>query len=115
MVFLVSLGLSYHSEALEEIRSFRDSSICCTPIGKQLVEEYYRIAPAIRQCIAQSDKPKEICDQLWKDHVQAIQQSIRDGNTQEAVRGLVDMQVELCKKYNILYDKKLVSRYRVMA
>lgn len=111
MVFLVSLGLSYHSEALEKIRSFRDSSICCTPIGKQLVEEYYRIAPAIRQCIAQSDNPKEICDQLWRDHVQAIQQSIRDGNSQEAVRGLVNMQVELCKKYNVEYNVFLVEQF----
>ena len=111
MVFLVSLGLSYYSAPLEEIRSFRDSSISCTTIGKQLVEEYYRIAPAIRQCIAQSNNPKGICDQLWKDHVQAIQQSIRDGNTQEAVRGLVDMQVELCKRYNISYDKNLVEQY----
>ena len=110
MFFLVSLGLSYHSEALEEIRAFRDSSICCTPIGKQLVEEYYRIAPAIRQCIAQSDDSKGICDQLWKDHVQAIQRSIKDGNTQEAVRGLVDMQVELCKWYIVEYNVFLVEQ-----
>ena len=115
MVFLVSLGLSYHSEALEEIWAFRDSSICCTPIGKQLVDEYYRIAPAIRQSIAQSDDPKGICDQLWKDYVQAIQQSIRDGNTQEAVRGLVDMQVELCKKFNLNYDRNLVDQYNQQA
>ena len=109
MVFLVSLGLSYHSEALEDIRAFRDTSICCTSIGKQLVDEYYRIAPTIRQCIVQSDNPKGICDQLWKDHVQAIQQSIRDGNTQEAVRGLVNMQVELCKRFKIKYDKELLD------
>lgn len=115
MVFLVSLGLSYHSEALEEIRAFRDSSICCTPIGKQLVEEYYRIAPDVRQCIVQSGDPRGICDQLWKDYVQAIQQSIRDGNTQKAVRGLVDMQVELCKKFNLNYDRNLVDQYNQQA
>ncbi len=105
-------GLGYHSAALERIRAFRDSSICSTPIGKQLVKEYYRVAPTISQYIEQSGNAKGICDQLWKDHVQAIQQAVRDGRTQDAVQGLVDMNVELCKKYNVEYNETLVEQFR---
>ncbi len=112
LILVVSFGLGYHSAALEEIRAFRDSSICSTPIGKQLVKEYYRVAPTISRYIEQSGNTKGICDQLWKDHVQAIQQAVRDGRTQDAVQGLVDMNVELCKKYNVEYNESLVEQFR---
>ena len=112
MVFLVSLGLAYHSKELEEIRAFRDSVICRTSIGKQLVEEYYRTGPAIRQRIEQSGEAKEICNQLWSQHVQSIQQAILDNKSREAVRGLINMQVELCKRFNIPYNTELVEKFQ---
>lgn len=112
MVFLVSLGLSYHAAQLNEIRSFRDAFIGNTPIGKQLVAEYYRIGPMIRRGVEQSGRTREICDWLLHKYVKNIQQEIRKGNREKAIRDLIDMQIELCKKYDIPYNAELVKQYR---
>lgn len=112
MVFLVTLGLGYHARALEEFRSFRDSCIKTSTLGKELVDEYYRVGPVIRHKIGHSGNAEEICEKLWLEHIEPIQQSIRDGKRKEATQALIDMQVELCNKYSIPYNEQLVDQFK---
>ncbi|MBR4613421.1 MAG: SEL1-like repeat protein [Kiritimatiellae bacterium] len=112
MVFLVSLGLSYYARQLEEIRNFRDAHLSNTPLGLQMVEEYYRTAPAIRQGIATIGNTQAFCDQLWGSHVQQIQKAIQDGDWQEAKQKVIEMQVNLCNQFEISYNQELVAKYK---
>lgn len=113
LVFLVSLGLGYHAVQLDEMRSFRDTFISNTPLGRQLVAEYYRVGSMIRHNIEQSGRAKEICDWLLYKYVKEIQQAIREGKQRNAIQGLIDMQIELCEKYNIPYNSELVKQYKL--
>lgn len=111
MVFIVSLGLAYQSEELKFMRTFRDTQFGRTETGRQLIQEYYRIGPMLNKAIASLDNPKSEYDRLWKEYVQKAFESIQRGDVKTGQDRIIAMQLDLCNKYNVKYNNKLVTEF----
>lgn len=61
-----SFGKPDNCYELERFRAFRDQCMMKTERGRELVEEYYNIAPAIVTCIGMEDKPEQVYASIWK-------------------------------------------------
>lgn len=84
---------------LETLRSFRDGYLASTPGGKELIQEYYDIAPGIVTCI-------DLCCE--KDTVYPM---IRDKYIAPCIADIENGKLESCKSRYIQMVNDLRSRY----
>jgi hypothetical protein len=68
---------------------------------KDLVEEYYQIAPAIVTFIDTAPESKEKYSQLWKEYLQPCLQDIENNRPEDCEKHYTQMIMELKQKYLI--------------
>ena len=83
-------GLPDDCAELTELRHFRDSVLKATDEGQLLVEEYYRIAPAIVEQIERAADKDRIYDGIYQT-VQSCLSAIRNKEYDRAVTQYRDM------------------------
>lgn len=94
-----SLGKADNCYELTTLRSFRDSWLYVQPGGKELIEEYYRIAPGIVDAIdSQPNSP-------------AIYQSILDDYLTPCLRYIESGQFDKCKDTYVTMVNTLKKQY----
>ena len=71
---------------LNAFRSFRDEYLSSTEHGKALIEEYYRIAPAIVAYLNLCSEYQLRYRQLWSDYLLPCLQAIEDGRYTDCER-----------------------------
>lgn len=94
-----ALGASGKTDAEDEdlatLRSFRDGFMLKDPQHKQLVEEYYRNAPAIVKGINSSANAKEVYSSIHKNYLAPSVAAIKAGKNEDALRIYSDMIASL--------------------
>jgi hypothetical protein len=78
-------GLADNCVELTTLRRFRDQYLLSTPAGKQLVEEYYRIAPAICTAIETRADAGRVYDHLYRELVEPSVALVESGQLDEAL------------------------------
>lgn len=96
------MGKSDDCYELTTFRSFRDTYMMQTEGRKSLVEEYYRIAPAIVVYINTLQESKQIYKQLWKDFLQPCLKYIENNRLEECEILYTQMLQDVRKNYNII-------------
>lgn len=81
-------------------RNFRDHYLLEQPEGKNLIKEYYNMAPAIVENINIREDKEEIFQSIWQEYLYGCLKNIEAGN------------YEQCKKEYCLMVKDLQWRYR---
>lgn len=80
---------------LTALREFRDHYMQQTGEGQALVEEYYRIAPAIVTYINMGSDRKEKYMGIWKEYLQPCIKNIETGNLKQCEEDYVQMVQKL--------------------
>lgn len=84
---------------LELLRSYRDGYLLSTEDGKELVDEYYNIAPTIVNRIGRQENADQIYGEIWDCWLADCVRLIEEGR-KEACRGkYMDMVYELKERY----------------
>lgn len=91
------LGKADDCEELTTLRAFRDNYMKSFACGNALVQEYYRIAPAIVKAIDASDKKDEYYNDIY-DTVKKCVDLIKAGDNQNTMK----LYVQMVNKYKAL-------------
>jgi hypothetical protein len=78
-------GLPDHCEELQILRAFRDEYVRLLPAGEGMIEEYYRIAPAIVAEIQKRESSRAALQRLYEDLVLASVRLIRTSDFEAAL------------------------------
>lgn len=84
---------------LTTLRKFRDTWLAMQPDGKDLVEEYYAIAPGIVNAIDESPEKDKIYMHIWNDYIEPCIKLIKLGANDTCKTLYVDMVNELKDKF----------------
>ena len=84
---------------LQTFRDFRDGYLMETEAGRELVEEYYEIAPGIVMLIDMQRDAKEIYEGIYRDYLAPCLGFIREGKKEACREHYVSMMCELKEKY----------------
>lgn len=85
---------------LTAFRSFRDDWLACQPDGDALIQEYYKIAPAIVRKINQCKNAKEIYKSIWEKYLSVCLEYIKSNDNARCKEKYVMMVEELRHKFN---------------
>lgn len=77
-------GLPDDCEQLATLRRFRDEYVSLLPNGRQLIQEYYRFAPAIVRNIERQPDSDHIFEDIFLQIEQAVQE-IKTGRPSDAI------------------------------
>lgn len=80
-----SMGLPDDCEELETLRHFRDDRKDRDPVFRDLVDEYYRIAPRIVESINHRENAQEIYSNIYNELVVPCVNLIKQGKEEEAI------------------------------
>ncbi len=89
---------------LTAFRSFRDEYMLASPEGRELVKEYYEIAPGIVLMIDMQKNAKEIYDDIYRNYLMPCLSWIEEGDKEACQEHYVSMVRELEEKY--LYSQE---------
>jgi len=92
------MGLGDKDDVLETLRRYRDEYMCNHHEGRNLVLEYYEIAPRIVKAIDESDNPIEIYTELYYKYILKAKEQI-DVNLNEEAMETYRAMVEFAKNY----------------
>ncbi len=84
---------------LTTLRKFRDTWLTAQPDGKELVEEYYAIAPGIVNAIDSSSEKDKIYMHIWTDYIEPCIKLIELGANDTCKKLYIDMVNELKDKF----------------
>ena len=70
---------------LTELRRFRDSWLARQDGGKELIDEYYRIAPIIVKCLDRLENPGEVYRELLERYIEPCVALIGEGRHEECL------------------------------
>ncbi len=93
-------GLPDNAHELETLRKFRDSYLKKTQWGRELVEEYYRIAPSIVKAIEKDPDKEKVYKNLLKE-IREIVRDIEENKYSQAVQKYKSMVLKLKEKYSV--------------
>lgn len=87
-------GLPDNCDELKIMRKFRDSYLQKTRLGRDLIQIYYRNAPAIVERINREDKKvrEEIYESIYKE-IEKIIETIKDSKNEDAVMAYVKLML----------------------
>ncbi len=91
-------GLEDDCFILETLRKFRDEYMLTTEVGKALVEEYYKTAPAIVVKIKQSKHARDIFEDIFQNYLSKAVSLIMCNKYPEAQ----SLYTEMYNKFNNL-------------
>ena len=94
-------GFDDDCDVLQAYRRFRDKVLAATPEGKELIEEYYRIAPSIVFAIEERIDSREIYEQMWKDYLEPGYKLVLAQKNTEAKDLYIKLVMYLIKKLNL--------------
>ena len=84
---------------LELLRSYRDGYLLATDEGKELVKEYYNIAPTIVNRIGRQENPEAIYEEIWDSWLSDCVHLIEQGENEACQEKYMDMVYELKERY----------------
>ena len=96
-----SFGKPDNCYELERFRAFRDQCMMKTERGRELVEEYYNIAPAIVTCIGMEEKPEQVYASIWKTWLSPCLSDLEEGRLTACGDRYEEMVRTLEKRYLI--------------
>lgn len=96
-----AMGKSDTCEELTAFRKFRDETLLSSQAGRQLVHEYYRIAPSIVAYISREKDSATIYHNLYDHYILPGYTALMQGNDRVAVQLYSQMVTFLAKKYGI--------------
>ena len=94
------MGKADDCEELTALRAFRDSYMTSFEAGKALVEEYYRIAPAIVEKINQSNKKAEYYAYIYEE-ISLCLVLIKENQNELVLERYQKMVINLKNKFEI--------------
>ena len=94
-----SLGRPDDCYELNLLRNYRDTYLSSIEEGKQIVMEYYDIAPTIVNRIRHRDNSSEVFRGIWNDYLQSC------------VKMIEQNQMEKCRECNISMVRDLQKKY----
>lgn len=86
-----SLGKADDCAELTAFRNFRDNWLAYQPDGRELVDEYYRVAPEIVRAIDARADSAEIYRAIWAEYLSPCYELIRRGRYAACRRKYVEM------------------------
>jgi len=92
------LGLGDDDHVLETLRTYRDGYMQESEEGRELVKEYYEIAPSIVEAIDESETPIAIYAELFNKYILEAKLQIDNGENEKALQTYKSM-VEYAKSY----------------
>ena len=95
-----SKNLPDNCTELMTLRNFRDTYLCSTPEGKELIDEYYRIAPFIVQKINSDKNKNKYYDEIYSTIVRCVK-FINLGQNAEATNLYYEMTRSLQKQFAV--------------
>ena len=101
---VLAMKKSDDCEELETLREYRDEWLKFQANGREIIEDYYTIAPRIVDAIDELDNSDEIYLQIWREHIFHILQDIRLCQYNDA---LGKYKVMVCK-LSVLTKSELV-------
>lgn len=110
MVFCLTGGLANPMKELANLKAFRDNQFS-SPAARQVVQEFYKIGPKLKNCIKKDPDATVSCSQLASRYIKLFHEELDQKNFVGAKRCLVDMQLELYHKYNIKYNQQILQNY----
>lgn len=96
-----TLGKPDTCDELTAFRKFRDEVLLASPAGRQLVDEYYHIAPAIVGYISQENDSAAFYKDLYDQYILPGYTALTKGNCDEAVQLYSRMVTSLAERYDI--------------
>ena len=75
-------GMSDRCYELQLLRYYRDVWLSHQKEGKQLIEEYYRVAPGIVEKLKESNEYSEYCMTLWEEYIMPCVKMIESGENE---------------------------------
>ena len=85
------LGKADDCEELTTLRAYRDNWLAKQPGGRELIEEYYRIAPGIVRAMKESARYGEICEELLARYIRPCLALIAEGENEECKQLYMEM------------------------
>ena len=86
---------------LTTFRSFRDQWMARTEAGRDLIEEYYELAPAVVAAMRWGDDESARCAQLRRDYLTPCYEALQRGDNEACLERYVQMMQKLRKRYGI--------------
>ena len=85
------LGKADDCEELTTLRAYRDNWLAKQPGGRELIEEYYAIAPGIVHAMKESARYGEICEELLARYIRPCLALIAKGKNEECKQLYMEM------------------------
>lgn len=98
-------------EELNILRDFRDKHINDTANGRELVLEYYRIAPMIIDKINSESDPASIYKSLWTYYIEPSCREIKKSNYRVAKEIYIKMVISLCVRFQVKLSDNIMYKY----
>ncbi|MEW9053434.1 MAG: CFI-box-CTERM domain-containing protein [Neobacillus sp.] len=98
----VALGKEDNCEEIKAYKSYRDEHLRFDEDGRDLIVEYYRIAPFIVQQINEQQNANEIYVDMYKRYIKVGYSYLQSNDLKNAKATYIGMVKELCEKFNIV-------------
>ena len=110
MFFCLAGGLATPAKELAELKAFRDIHFS-TPAARQVVQEFYRLGPKLKNCMRKDPEASISCSLLARQSMKLFHEKLEQKNFIAAKHCLVNMQLELYHKYNVKYNQDILQNY----
>lgn len=94
-----SLGKEDDCYELSLLRNYRDTYLMSTKEGRELVEEYYNIAPTIVTRINKTENAADLYQDIWNIYLKPCIQCIEENRKEECQTRYMEMVMELKGRY----------------
>ncbi|MCM1024583.1 MAG: zinc-ribbon domain containing protein [Prevotella sp.] len=85
------MGKNDDCPELAALRAFRDNWLKYQPGGRELIEEYYTIAPLIVSRLKASPQYAQCCEELWNEYILPCLSMISNGRYEECKQRYINM------------------------
>jgi len=96
---LTSIGKPDDCEELNAFRQFRDNWLAKQKGGKELIAEYYKVAPSIVAAIESNNKKGTVYSRLWRESIYPCLGLIKQERYEEAKQVYMAVVTELKKRF----------------
>lgn len=102
-------------EELMAMRYFRDDMQEADPLMKEMICEYYRVAPKIIERIEESGQADRVYQQIWKSDLNPILRYLKNHEYRQAALGYIAMVERLSRQYDVPFQPGIeqdIASYR---
>lgn len=98
----IALGKEDNCDEIINYKKYRDKHLLFDEDGKDLITEYYRIAPIIVEKIERESNAKELYMQLYNQYIKVGYDYLQKKDLKNAKSTYIEMVKSLCSKYHIV-------------